>query len=68
MRRQISFVAGVHLEAESRGELDAAQHAQAVVAEGARIDGPQHSALEQIAAAVERIEVGIGRADPTRSR
>ena len=64
MRRQISFVPGSISQVESRGELDAAEHAEAVVAEGPRIDGAQHPALEQIAPAVERVEVGVGQRIP----
>ena len=64
MRAAERLRVGVHLEPEPGGELDAAQHAQAVVAKRPRIDGAQHPALEQIAAAVERVEVGVGQRIP----
>jgi hypothetical protein len=54
----------IHLELEARRELQAAQDAEAIVTERARIDGPEHSALEQIAPPVERIEVGAGQRIP----
>ena len=43
-RRHSSAVAGSSVELESRGELDRAQHAQAVVAERRGIDGPEQRA------------------------
>ena len=48
---------------EAGGELDRAQHAQAVVAERPRIDDAQH-AVGEVVAAVERIEVGLAQRIP----
>ena len=58
------FCVVIHLEAESGGELDPAQHAEAVVAKRPRVDRPQHPALEQIPSTVERVEPGIGQRIP----
>ncbi len=58
----------VELEIEPRRELDAAQHAKAVVAEGLRVDGPQHAARDQVALALERVDVLARDRIPARSR
>ena len=61
--RHSARVASSRAKLEPRGELHGAQHAQAVVAEGRRIDDAQDAPLE-IAAAVERIEVLVGQRIP----
>ena len=53
----------VEREVETGGELDRAQHAQAVVGESLGVDDPQHAALD-VAAAVERIQVLAGQRIP----
>ena len=55
--------AGSIVERESRRELHAAEDAQAVVTEGARVDGSQQLALE-VGPAVEGIEVLAGERIP----
>ena len=57
----------VERELEPRRELNRAQHAQAVVAEGLRIDDAEEPA-RQVAASVERIFVRRRSADRRRSR
>ena len=48
---------------EAGGELDRAQHAEAVVAERPRVDDAQH-AVGEVVAAVERIEIGLAQRIP----
>ena len=50
-------------ELEAAGELDGPQHAQAVVAECPRVDGPQDAALE-VRAAADRVDVFAGQRVP----
>ena len=58
--------ARIHLELETRGKLNPAQHAQAVVTKGSRVDGTEHAALEQVTPAIIRIEVAVRRVGPMR--
>ena len=67
MDRHSSRVSVVERELEARGELDGAQHAQAVVGERRGIDDAQEPACE-VAASVERIEILVRSADPRRWR
>jgi hypothetical protein len=50
-------------ELEPRGELQRAQHAEAVIGERLRVDHPQHAAPE-IGASLERIDVLAGKRVP----
>ena len=63
MAAQIARVSCGTVELEPRGELQRAQHAQAVVGEGAWIDDPQHAGGE-IGAPAERVLVRAGERVP----
>ena len=53
----------IEREVEPGGELDRAQHAQAVVGERHRIDDAEEPALK-VAAAVERVQILAGQRIP----